>query len=162
VLREVERLLDTGQAIGAKPLKDYLEVQGYGDAARWVYAQAGGAGHLETDTLITLTEVREIHRLVMGPVWEVAPHPDASPTESPGGLRAHDIRPFPACMRPPPWPDISAHLTSWTDHTNTLAPHLDSGQLPARDLPIELAASTSPSRRSTRSSTATAAPDAWR
>jgi len=33
VLREVEQLLDAGKAVGAKPLKDYLEVLGYGDAA---------------------------------------------------------------------------------------------------------------------------------
>ena len=40
VLREVERLLDEGQTVGAKPLRDYLEVQGYGEAAKWVYGQA--------------------------------------------------------------------------------------------------------------------------
>lgn len=37
VLREVEALLDKGRAVGAKPLKEYLEVQGYGAAAKWVY-----------------------------------------------------------------------------------------------------------------------------
>jgi hypothetical protein len=40
VLREVEKLLDDGKAVGAKPLKDYLEVRGYGDAARRVRAGA--------------------------------------------------------------------------------------------------------------------------
>lgn len=55
VLREVERLLDTGQAIGAGPLTDYLEVTGYGDAARWVYAQDGGVGALESEALVTVT-----------------------------------------------------------------------------------------------------------
>ncbi|MGI8433773.1 MAG: hypothetical protein ACR2LE_03415 [Nocardioidaceae bacterium] len=36
VLREVEALLDTGRAVGAKPLKEYMEVKGYADAANWV------------------------------------------------------------------------------------------------------------------------------
>jgi hypothetical protein len=40
VLREVEQLLGPGRAIGAKPLKEYMEVKGYSDAARWVYSQA--------------------------------------------------------------------------------------------------------------------------
>jgi len=35
VLREVEFLLDKGRAVGAKPLREYMEVQGYGNAARW-------------------------------------------------------------------------------------------------------------------------------
>jgi hypothetical protein len=34
-LREVEILLRDGRAIGDKQLKDYLEVTGYADAARW-------------------------------------------------------------------------------------------------------------------------------
>jgi len=40
VIREVELLLDEGRAVGAKPLKEYLEVKGYADAATWVYGQA--------------------------------------------------------------------------------------------------------------------------
>jgi Fic family protein len=40
VLREVEVLLDKGRAVGAKPLREYMEVQRYGNAARWVYAHA--------------------------------------------------------------------------------------------------------------------------
>lgn len=139
VLREVERLLETGQAIGAKPLRDYLEVQGYGDAARWVYAQASGAGPLKTSALITVTEVREIHRLTMAPVWEVSPHPDAVPAEAPGGFREHDIHPFAGGMQPPPWPDIGAQLTTWVDRANDLGQQFGGGQLPARDLPMQLA-----------------------
>ena len=37
VLREVEALLEKGRAVGAKPLREYMEVKGYGDAAAWVY-----------------------------------------------------------------------------------------------------------------------------
>lgn len=41
VLREVATLLDQGKAVGAKPLKEYMEVKGYADAASWVYSEAG-------------------------------------------------------------------------------------------------------------------------
>ena len=41
VLREVEALLEQGRAVGAKELKDYMEVLGYAEAASWVYGQAG-------------------------------------------------------------------------------------------------------------------------
>ena len=34
VLREVEALLENGRALGAKTLKEYLEVRGYADAAK--------------------------------------------------------------------------------------------------------------------------------
>ena len=34
VLHEVQALLDQGRAVGAKPLREYLEVRGHGDAAR--------------------------------------------------------------------------------------------------------------------------------
>ena len=139
VLREVERLLDTGQAIGAKPLKDYLEVKGYGDAARWVYAQASGTGPVQSDALITVTEVREVHRLAMAPVWEVAPHPDAGPAEAPGGFREHDIHPFAGGMRPTPWTDIGSELTTWADTASALTARIATGEIAPRDLPIELA-----------------------
>src|SRR5438132_2871559 len=40
VLKQVEALLDRGETVGRKELRDYLEVKGYADAARWVYEQA--------------------------------------------------------------------------------------------------------------------------
>ena len=73
VLREVETLLDQGKAVGAKPLREYMEVKGYGDAASWVYREAMGAGDRTADTLITVQEVRHIHHLAMTPVWQVSP-----------------------------------------------------------------------------------------
>lgn len=91
VLREEEALLDDGRAVGAKPLKKYLEVKGYGDAARWVNGMA------------------------MGPVWEVAPHEHATGAEAPGNFRKHDIRPFGGGMTPPPWPEVPALLQDWVD-----------------------------------------------
>ena len=57
VLREVEALLEQGRAVGAKPLREYLEVKGYGDAARWVYAQALEPGDWHDGNLISVQEV---------------------------------------------------------------------------------------------------------
>lgn len=139
VLREVEQLLEAGKAVGAKPLKDYLEVLGYGEAALWVYAQASGDGQLVGDKLITVTEVRETHRRATGHVWPNAPHPDATPAEGPGNFREHDIHPFSGGMTPPPWPDVRAQITSWVDEVNAFGAEAASGGLRARGLPTRLA-----------------------
>ena len=56
VLREVEALLKEGRAVGAKALKDYMEVLGDPEAARWVYGQGIDPGDWTTGELITLTE----------------------------------------------------------------------------------------------------------
>lgn len=113
MLREVETLLDQGKAVGAKPLREYMEVKGYGDAAHWVYREAMGAGPTAGGDLITIQEVRHIHHLAMGLVWQVSPHPDAMQDESPGNFRRHDIHPFDEGMTPPPWPLVQARLTDW-------------------------------------------------
>ena len=113
VLREVEKLLGEGRAVGNKELKDYLEVRGYADAARWVYDQGVGSGEYAHDTLLTVTEVRRVHALAMGPVWEVAPHPGAYPGEGPGSWRQHDTRPFPGGMAPPGHTEVSARIHDW-------------------------------------------------
>ncbi|MGF1647371.1 MAG: Fic family protein [Kineosporiaceae bacterium] len=115
VLREVEALLEKGRAVGAKPLSEYMEVKGYGDAARWVYGQALEPDAWSDGELISLNEVRRIHHLAMGPVWAVAPHPEATDQEAPGDFRRHDIRPFDGGMTPPPWPDVPAQITGWVD-----------------------------------------------
>lgn len=138
VLREVEALLEKGRAVGAKPLKEYMEVQGYGQAARWVYGQA-----LEpdwrTDGLISVTEVRHIHERAMTPVWQVAPHPDATDREAPGLFREHDIRPFDGGMTPPAWPLVPAKVQDWVDRVQELAPTLTDPSTSETPLPEHLA-----------------------
>jgi Fic family protein len=124
VPREVAQLLDAGRAVGAKPLKQYLEVTGYAEAARWVYRQALRPGDWRGGGLITVTEVRQVHARVMGPVWEVAPHPEATDREGPGLFREHDIQPFGGGMTPPTWPLAPAEITGWADEVNRLAPAL--------------------------------------
>jgi Fic family protein len=113
VLQEVEKLLEEGRAVGAKPLKDYMEVKGYGDAAKWVYGQALEPGDWQSGELISLHEVRQVHHTTMSLVWAVAPHPHATPTESPGNFRQHEIAKFPGGMKPPPWPDVDAQMRDW-------------------------------------------------
>lgn len=139
VLREVELLLDRGRAVGAKPLKEYLEVKGYADAATWVYAQALEPDQWSGDGLITLNELRRIHDMAMRPVWEVAPHPGAGPDEGPGDFRRHDIRPFSEGMRPPTWTEVPALIQDWVDEVSRELAGKHRGAQLARPLPEELA-----------------------
>lgn len=120
VLNQVRKLLDQGLAVGAKELREYMEVQGYADAAQWVYQQARDPGGRGDDTLVTMNEVREAHYRAMTPVWGVAPHPDASDKESPGKFREHDIRSFPGGMTPPSWVDVGPQMQDWLDFVVTI------------------------------------------
>jgi hypothetical protein len=115
VRKEVEALLSQGKAVGSKELKDYLEVTGYAAAAGWVYSQAAGQSPWTSGKLLTVTEVRQVHRLAMTPVWEVAPHPDASNDESPGNWRRHDIHAFGRGLKPPDHTQVPAMIRDWVD-----------------------------------------------
>ena len=121
VLKQVERLLDEGRAVGNKELREYMEVRGYADAADWVYRQAinpNGLAHPER--ILTLEEVRHVHHTAMTPVWQVAPHPSATAREAPGSFREHEINPFPGGMIPVSWPLVPAEMTTWVDRVNAL------------------------------------------
>ena len=113
VLKQVERLLTEGVAVGNKELSEYLEVRGYADAARWVYGQALEPGAWTDGQLLTMTEVRQVHEMALGPAWGVDPHPHATDREAPGGFREHDIAPFPGGMVPPPWVEVPAAVDDW-------------------------------------------------
>jgi hypothetical protein len=125
VMKQVEALLAEGRAVGNKELSEYLEVRGYANAADWVYGHAIQPGEWGGEGLLSVTELRHVHVLTMTPVWDVAPHSQATAREGPGSFREHDIEPFPEGMTPPPWPDIPAAITSWVDdidHLRQLAP----------------------------------------
>lgn len=139
VMREVEQLLDRGRAVGAKPLKEYMEVQGYADAATWVYAQAVEPGEWYDGDLLTVQEIRQVHHLAMSHVWSVAPHEHASSNEGPGDFREHDIHPFPGGMKPPLWTLVPALLADWLDEVKAAAPDLVRGLRPAEPVPEILA-----------------------
>ena len=120
VLREVEALLSEGRAVGDKQLAEYMEVQGYADAAQWVYGQGMTPGAWTEGDLISITEVRHVHTLAMSKVWQVAPHLEAACEEGPGSFRRHDIQPFPGGMRPPEWPEVPALMSDWLRHARAL------------------------------------------
>ncbi|WP_205708547.1 Fic family protein [Kineococcus siccus] len=130
VLREVEQLLEQRRPVGRKPLKEYLEVQGYATAAQWVYAQ--GHDRQRHEHLIVLDELRHIHHLAMSPVWAVAPHEHATADESPGNFRRHDIAPFANGMTPPSWPLVEADLQQWVTEACNLATQVDDAPWPER------------------------------
>jgi fido (protein-threonine AMPylation protein) len=113
VLKQVAQLLQEGRAVGNKELSEYLEVRGYADAANWVYGHGIRPGDWGGEELLTLAEMREVHTLAMGPVWEIAPHPQATAREGPGSFREHDIEPFPEGMRPPEWTQVAVLVDSW-------------------------------------------------
>ena len=128
VLKQVERLLNDGKAVGNKELSEYLEVRGYANAAEWVYEQAvSPTGSTTPGTILTISEVRHVHHAAMSPVWEVAPHPDARPSEAPGSFREHELRPFPGGMKPVSWPLVPAEMTGWIDLVDSL--HADAPTL---------------------------------
>ncbi|MDQ3224099.1 MAG: Fic family protein, partial [Gemmatimonadota bacterium] len=120
ILSEVQKLLDEGRAVGDKELKEYMEVLGYGAAAKWVYGQALEPGGWSADGLLTLQEVRSVHFRAMTPVWDVAPHPHATPEEAPGNWRRHEIAPFPEGMKPPPFSEIGPLIADWVGAVNEL------------------------------------------
>ena len=120
ILREVERLLQEGKAVGSKELGEYLEVEGYARAARWTYGQAvAQASEWCGRESINLTELRQFHRQVVEPAWLHAPLVDLLSGEGPGAFRQHDIRPFPSAMTPPPFPQVPALVAEWLAAVNS-------------------------------------------
>lgn len=120
VLKQVELLLAEGRAVGNKELSEYLEVRGYATAADWVYGRAIEPDAWSDGGLTTLAEVRHVHTLAMTPVWDVAPHSQATDREGPGSFREHDIARFPGGMRPPPWPEVPALMRDWVTEVRRL------------------------------------------
>ncbi len=131
VLKQVEQLLNEGRAVGNKELREYMEVQGYGNAAEWVYGHAIEPGSWSTDSPLTLTDLRHAHQLVMDLVWDVAPHPQARDGERPGSFRCHDIQSFPGGMTPPSFPAVAQLISSWLAEVAEL-PRADSDVFPER------------------------------
>src|SRR4051794_7518302 len=119
-MKQVEALLAEGRAVGNKELSEYLEVRGYATAADWVYGHGLQPGAWSDGELISLAEVRHVHALAITPVWDVAPHPQATQREGPGSFREHDIEPFPGGMQPPPWNDVPALMRDWINDAAAL------------------------------------------
>ncbi len=119
ILKEVEALLAEGKAVGSKELAEYLEVEGYAKAAQWVYAQAvERSGDWSGAERINVTELRQIHRLVVEPAWLHSPPEGLHEREGPGSFRQHDIRPFTGGMTPPSFPEVPSLITDWLRDAN--------------------------------------------
>jgi Fic family protein len=112
-LNQVRMLLEKGRAVGDKELREYLEVQAYADAAHWVYGQALGGDASRPDRLLTIAELRQMHRLVVEPVWAHFPPEDFHPDEGPGLYRQHNIASFPGGMQPPDVPAVPSMVDDW-------------------------------------------------
>jgi fido (protein-threonine AMPylation protein) len=121
VLKQVEQLLNEGRAVGDKELREYMEVQGYGNAADWVYRHGVDPGGWSAEAPLTLTDLRHVHKLALDLVWDVAPHPQATSQGKPGSFRQHDIEPFPGGMRPSSFPDVPHLISDWLHETEHLA-----------------------------------------
>jgi Fic family protein len=139
VFREVKQLLDEGRAVGSRELKDYMEVLGYADAARWVYGQATTHAGPSQGELVSVTEIRQIHYLTMSKVWAVAPHLQASQAESPGNWRQHEIQEFAGGMKPPTFPLVPSEVDTWIHEANQLQPTIQTGSLVTTEVPEALA-----------------------
>lgn len=120
VLKQVEVLLSEGRAVGDKQLREYTEVRGYADAAKWVYGQAIEPGDWSNGKLLTLTEVRRVHEMAMTAVWDVEPHPHLTPAEAPGSFREHEIQPLSSGLVPPSWVEVAAEMNDWLEQANGL------------------------------------------
>jgi len=139
VLKEVERLLHEGRAVGSKELKDYLEVLGYAEAADWVYRQAREPEVWTHEDLLLLSEIRYIHTLVLSKVWQVVPHGQAYDSESPGNFRQHDIMPFSGGMTPPTHPLVPAELSAWLEGVNRFGAAVKDGSMNLVEVPEQFA-----------------------
>lgn len=121
VLRQVRTLLEEGRATGNKALREYLEIEGYGDAAKWVYARAlrRGWGEDAPEALVTISELREVHKLVMKPVWSLFPDEQAKGGEGPGGFRECELHPLRPGLSGEPWLHVRPCLDAWLEDANS-------------------------------------------
>jgi hypothetical protein len=103
------------------------------------YGQGLEPGDWYDGRLLTLAEVRQVHHAAMTPVWDVAPHPDATDREGPGNFREHDIHPFAGGMTPPSWPLVPAQMERWVDQACAVGARIEDGSDVTRPLPEELA-----------------------
>lgn len=85
--REIYNLVEQERVTGNKEMRHYLEVQGYSQAARWVYEQ-GVESSKNKDFVITIQHIRHIHNLLMGLVWNAYPPVSG---DKPGQIRTGPI-----------------------------------------------------------------------
>ena len=87
--KEVYNLVEQNLVTGHKEMRHYLEVQGYSQAARWIYEEAVESLKRQ-DRKITLNHVSHIHKLLMGLVWGAYPPVTG---DKPGQIRTSGLTP---------------------------------------------------------------------
>jgi len=107
--REVRRLLVEGEVRG--PLSDSLEIEGYGQAARWVYS---AASDYPLKRGIPLGVVQAAHRLLVEPAWSLAPPSDGS---RPGGFRRRGVSIAGSSVRTTPPIALDGAMQDWIERT---------------------------------------------
>lgn len=117
-LQQVRALLEDGRASGGKELREYLEVQAYGDAARWVYTHARHGEFERPESLISETDVRGIHELVVSTVWAHFPPEPMYPDEGAGSYRRSVLEELRPGLSSAPAEDISPRLHNWVAAAN--------------------------------------------
>jgi fido (protein-threonine AMPylation protein) len=114
--RQVRMLLEEGVVSGQSTLKEILEARAYGNAARWVYEQA----HRTALDVPLLSEiiVREIHKLVIGPVWPEFPPEGLIRGEEPGAYRLKDHDPLRSGLHALESSLVPSALADWVKDVN--------------------------------------------
>ena len=110
--RELFELVEHGLATGSKDLVYYLEVQGYAQAATWVYEQAVEDSKASQTpwTLLTMRHVRQVHNELVGPVWTVRPPVGAG---RPGEWRRSSVTITGSPVKPPPPGLVESRMDEW-------------------------------------------------
>jgi Fic family protein len=114
--RQVRLLLEEGVVSGQITFRELLEARAYGSAARWVYASAYTP--LAEDSMISEAVVREIHKLVVGPIWPEFPPEGLVRGEVPGAYRLKDHDPLRPGLSPIPSSVVPSTLGEWATDVN--------------------------------------------
>jgi len=118
-LRQVQLLLEDGVVSGSQnELREWLEAKAYGDAARWVYHEAFMSRFQPEPERITAAEIREIHKLVVAPVWTHFPPEGLVRGEEPGAYRLKDHNPLRAGLPAAPCSAVAPALANWVASAN--------------------------------------------
>ncbi len=121
--RQVRMLLEEGLVSGQSTLKEVYEARAYGNAARWVYEQAYRPEDLfDPEALfgpvISEAIIREIHKLVVGPVWAEFPPEGLVRDEQPGAYRLKDHDPLRSGLPTLPSSLVPNVLAEWVEDVN--------------------------------------------
>lgn len=114
--KEVYNLVEQDLVTGHKEMRHYLEVQGYSQAARWVYEEAVDSLKRQ-DRRLTLNHISHIHKLLMGLVWGAYPPVTG---DKPGQIRVSGPTPIirGSSIKLPPSGDVSKLLVVLIEKIN--------------------------------------------